>query len=72
MKVTGHTGEPLHAIADGLATAGAETEPKEDEVLPYQPEEQPTDLIFKFHTVQTQKLVRQPWGPQMAQKVRKP
>ena len=71
VKVTGHTGEPLHAIADGLATAGAETEPKEDEVLPYQPEEQPTDLIFKFHTVQTQKLVRQPWGPQMAQKVRK-
>ena len=66
VKVTGHTDEPLHAIADGLATAGAETDPKEDEVLPYQP-----DLIFEFHTVQTQKLVRQPWGPQMAQKVRK-
>jgi ribonuclease HI len=71
VKVTGHTGEPLHAIADKLATTGAATEPKEGEVLPYQPPLPPTDLIFEFSTIQTQKVVKQPWGQQIAQRIKK-
>ncbi len=47
VKVHGHTGEPLHQLADELATQGADRELQESE-RPAFPLPETTNLIFEF------------------------
>ena len=45
VKVHGHTGEPLHAVADAMATEGADRKMEADERPLYEIPE-PTNLMF--------------------------
>jgi hypothetical protein len=64
VKVHGHTGEPLHAVADAMATEGADRKMEADERPLYQIPE-PTNLMFVFKEGDNGRKAKGQWSPKV-------
>ena len=69
VKVHGHTGEPLHAVADAMATEGANRKMEDGERPLYEiPETR--NLIFMFKEGDNGREARGQWGPKVKTHIR--
>jgi hypothetical protein len=64
VKVHGHTGEPLHAVADAMATEGADRKMEADERPLYEIPE-PTNLMFVFKERDNGSKAKGQWSPKV-------
>jgi hypothetical protein len=69
VKVHGHTGEPLHAVADAMATEGANRK-MEDEERPLYEIPESKNLIFMFKEGDNGREVRGQWSPKVKTHIR--
>ena len=64
MKVHGHTGEPLHAVADAMATEGADRKLEADERPLYEMPE-PTNIMFVVKEGNNGRKSKGQWSPKV-------
>ena len=64
VKVHGHTGEPLHMVADALATQGADR-PLEEGERPLFEQPETTNLTFSYVDESTKRENRGQWSPKV-------
>jgi hypothetical protein len=64
VKVYGHTGEPLHAVADAMATEGADRKMEADERPLYEIPE-PTNLMFVVKEGDNGRKAKGQWSPKV-------
>jgi len=69
VKVHGHTGEPLHALADELATAGADR-PLREEEQPLFPVPNATTMVFQLQQQDKPSTARIQWSPKVWNHIR--
>ena len=64
VKVHGHSGDPLHAVADHLAVQGAAHEEEEAEYVAGRP-----DCIL-YSWMKNEEECAHPWGPQIKKRIK--
>ena len=69
VKVHGHTGEPLHAVADTMATEGANRK-MEDKERPLYEIPESKNMIFMFKEGDNGREVRGQWSPKVKTHIR--